>query len=514
MANKKLEIMELRRILRLQGQGKSDRFIAEYLGISRNTVSKYLGLLKVSGYTTDGLLSLNDEQLNNIVNPIVTTRPRKAVELENLFPVLDQKLRRAGITKQKVWEEYRKDHPEGYSFTQFRHYYNIWRNAKKPSLRMIHKPGDKMYIDYTGHKMRLVDKLNGKKTEVEIFVAVLGASQYTYIEASPSQRKEDFILSVENALHFFGGVPEAIVPDNLKSAVTKPNRYEPILNESFYYFAEHYATVIFPARVRKPKDKALAENAVGISYSRIFAPLDKKVFFTLESLNEAIWEKLEEYNATPLTNRESSRKELFEEFEKEALSPLPPARYDMRYSNPGTVHKNYHVYLREDKHYYSVPYQYLGKKVKVVYTQDLVEIYYNYKQLATHARDRSPQGFTTNTDHMPSKHQHFVNQSPERFIEKADEIGTYTRLMVMKILETSRYADAAYRSCSGLINLSRKVGNVRLENACRRALEFEVYNYKVVENILAKDLDKHQEPDPKVKQLPKHNNIRGKKNYK
>ena len=190
MANKKLESMELRRILRLHGQGKSDRFIAEYLGLSRNTVSKYIGFFKVSGYTIDSLLCLNDEQLNDIINPVVYTRPKKAIELENLFPVLDQKLRRAGISKHKVWEEYRKGYPDGYSYIQFRHYYNLWRSAKKPSLRMIHKPGDKMYIDYAGHKMGLVDKLTGDKTEVEVFVAVLGASQYTYIEASPSQKKK------------------------------------------------------------------------------------------------------------------------------------------------------------------------------------------------------------------------------------------------------------------------------------------------------------------------------------
>ena len=225
-------------------------------------------------------------------------------------------------------------------------------------------------------------------------------------------------------------------------------------------------------------------------------------------------EKLEEYNGSPLTNLESSRKDLFEEIEKEALSPLPPTRYDMKYSNPGTVHKNCHVYLREDKHYYSVPYQYLGKKVKVVYTQNLVDIYYNYKLIASHERERSVQGFTTNTEHLPSKHQYIVNQSPERFIKQADEIGTYTRQMVIRILETSRYADAAFRSCSGIINLSRKVGIVRLENACRRALEFDVYTYKVVESILAKELDRYPEPEKKVKNLPKHNNIRGKQNYK
>lgn len=514
MANKKLGIMELRTILRLHGQGKSDRFIADYLGISRNTVSKYLGLFRVSGYTIDGLLCLNDEQLDGIINPVSTPRPAKAVELEAFFPILDQKLRRKGMTKQKVWEEYRKDHPGGYSFTQFRDYYNQWRDAKKPSFRMVHKPGDKMYVDYTGQKLRIVDKLSGEKREVEVYVAVLGASQYTYIEASASQKKEDFILSTERALHFFGGVPDAIVPDNLKSAVTTPDRYEPLLNETYYYFAEHYATVIFPARVRKPKDKALAENAVGISYSKIFAPLQKKVFFPLESLNEAIWEMLKEYNAAPLSNRESSRLELFEELDKKAHNPLPPTRYDMKYSNPGTVHKTYHVYLREDKHYYSVPYQYIGKKVKVTYTHNHVEVYYNYKLIASHNRDRTPQGYTTNKEHMPSKHQHYANRSPEVYLKQADEIGTYTREMVMRILETSRYPDAAYRSCSGLINLSRKVGGVRLENACKRALEFEVYTYKVVETILAKEMDRYREADPKIKQLPKHKNIRGKNNYK
>jgi len=506
--------MELRKILRLHHQERSDRFIAEYLGISRNTVSKYIELSKISGYSIEGLLALNDEQLDSIINPIIKVRPEKLLALEQLFPVFDQKLRRTGMTKQKLWEEYREDHPKGYSSTQFLHYYNQWRNTKKPSLRMHHKPGDKMYIDYTGHKMRIVDKLTGEKIQVEVFVAVLGASQYTYIEASVSQKKEDFILSVENALHYFGGVPLAIVPDNLKSAVTKPNRYEPKLNEAFHYFAEHYATVIFPARVRKPKDKALAENAVRISYSRIFAPLDKKVFFTLESLNEAILKKLEEYNATPLTNRENSRKELFEEFEKDALSPLPPMRYDMKYSNPSTVYKNCHIYLREDKHYYSVPYQYLGKKVKVVYTQRLVDVFYNYKLIASHHRDRTVQGFTTKTEHLPAKHQYIIDLSPEKLIKQADEVGAYTRQMVVKILETYRYPDAAYRSSAGLINLSGKVGAIRLENACRRALEFEVFTYKVVENILAKELDKYPEPSTNKKKLPNHKNIRGKQNYK
>lgn len=498
----------------MHAQGKSCRFIGQYLEMSRNTVSKYLELSKISGYTTEGLLKLTDEQLNDIINPDVKANPQKRAELEKLFPVFDQKLRRTGMTKTKLWAEYRKEYPDGYKSTQFLKYYNQWRKAKKPTLRMIHKPGDKMFVDYTGQKMRIVDKVTGEKTEVEVFVAVLGASQYTYIEASPSQRLEDFVKSVENALHFFGGVPEAIVPDNLKSAVTKSHRYEPKVNESFNYFAEHYATFIFPARAYKPKDKALAENAVGISYSKIFAPLDKKVFFTLEALNKGILELLEEYNATPLSKLEYSRKDLFDDYEREILSPLPPARYDMKYTNPSTVYQNCHVYLREDKHYYSVPYMYLGKTVKVVYTQNLVEIYYKYKLLTTHERDRTVQGFTTRVEHLPEKHQHFLNRSPEKFIKSADKVGTYTRELIIKILETSRYADQAYRSCAGVLRMQNKVGNIRLDNACRRALEFEAYTCTVIERILAKDLDRYPETCSTNKKLPDHKNIRGDQDYK
>jgi transposase len=473
-----------------------------------------LELSKISGYTIDGLLKLTDEQLNDIINPGINANPQRLVELKKLFPVFDQKLRRPGMTKTKLWAENYKEYPDGYCSTQFLKYYNQWRKAKKPTLRMIHKPGDKMYIDYTGQKMRIIDKVTGEKTEVEVFVAILGASQYTYVEASGSQRLEYFIKSVENALHYFGGVPEVIVPDNLKSAVTKSHRYEPKVNESFNNFAEHYATFIFPARAYKPKDKALAENAVGISYSKIFAPLDKKVFFTLEALNKGILELLVEYNSTPLAKLESSRKELFDEYERATLSPLPPTRYDMRYTNPSTVYQNCHVYLREDKHYYSVPYMYLGKTVKVVYTQNLVEIYYKYKLLTTHGRDRTIQGFTTRVEHLHEQHQYFLNQSPEKFIESADKVGTYTREMIIKILETSHYADQAYRSCAGVLRLQNRVGNIRLENACRRALEFEAYTCTVVERILAKDLDKYPEPGSTNKKLPNHKNIRGEKGYK
>jgi transposase len=514
MANKKLEIMEIRRILRLHHSGRSKRFIAEYLGLSRNTVNKYLDLFALSGYTYEELLKRSDQQLNKLFESKITTAPANLVELERLFPVIDRELKRPGMTKQMQWEAYYRTHPNGYKSTQFVRYYNLWKKSSSPSMHMNHKAGEMVFIDYAGHKMRIVDKITGKQTPVEVFLAVLGASQYTYIEASLSQKKDDFIRSSENTFLYFGGVSQAIVPDNLKSAVTKADRYEPKINEAFLDFAEHYGTVIYPARVRKPKDKALVENAVRIAYQRIFAPLSKKVFFSLESLNKAILEKLEEYNNTPLTRKGKSRRELFEEMEKQVLKPLPSSRYQIKQYAMGTVYKNCHVCLQKDGHYYSVPYYYLRKKVKIVYSQDDVKIFHNYNLIATHKRDRAMEGYTTVTEHLPEKHQYILNLSPEKLIDTADEIGTHTRELIIKILEEGRYPAAAFRSCSGVINLARKVGNIRVENACKRALDYKQHNYRIVNTILEKGLDKITDGSEDEIKLPDHKNIRGKRNYK
>lgn len=506
--------METRRILRLHLQGKSLRFISEYLGISRNTVTKYVHFFRVCGVPFDDLLEFSDQQLDDLYKPPEKQVPAKLRVLQKLFPVLDQKLKRPGMTKQKLWEEYKHGHPEGYSSTQFYHYYNVWKKINSFTLHMTHQAGDKMFIDYTGHKMRIVDRKSGNKIPVEVFVAVLGASQYTYVEASMSQKKEDFISCVEHALQFYGGVPEAIVPDNLKSAVSTANRYEPVINETFKDFADHYQTIVYPTRIRKPKDKSLVENAVKIIYTRIFAPLDKKVFYDLESLNRAILEKLALHNEAVHTGKKISRKNLFEQMEKHVLKSLPGRPYQMKSIAIGTVYKNCHVYLPLDKHYYSVPYYYLRMKVKIVYSQQLVEIYHKYKLIATHERDRSPHQYTTVADHLPEKHQYMLDLSPEKLISDADAIGTNTRLMVMKILDNGSYPDQSFRSCAGIINLAKKVGTTRVENACKRALEYEQFSYTMVRTILERGLDRDTDKERKNIKLPDHQNIRGKRNYK
>lgn len=506
--------METRRILRLHESGKSKRFIAEYLGISRNTVTKYLDFYKVCGKNYEEINELTDQQLEDMFEPQVKELPEKLKVLQELFPVIDQKLKRPGMTKQRAWEEYLQDHPDGYGSTQFCHYFNLWKKSSSVTMHMTHKAGDKMFIDFTGRKLAITDKKTGEKTQLEVFAAILGASQYTYVEAVRSQKKEDFISCVENALHFFGGVPQAIVPDNLRSAVTSANRYEPVLNETFKDFADHYQTIVYPTRIRKPKDKSLVEGVVKIIYRRIFAKLDKKTFYDLESLNLAILKELAAHNDTPLTGRKYSRKDLFEQMEKNILNSLPAQPYHMKEFAMGTVYKNSHVYLARDKHYYSVPYYYLRKKVKIIYTQEIVEIYYNYKRIAVHDRDRQPHGYTTITDHLPESHQYVKELSPEKLIKEADEIGVNTRELIIKILEEGSYPAQAHSSCSGVIGFASKVGAVRVENACKRALDYGQHTYTVIKNILEKGLDKLLDETQDHVILPEHKNIRGKQNYK
>ncbi|WP_268225866.1 IS21 family transposase, partial [Sinomicrobium oceani] len=377
-----------------------------------------------------------------------------------------------------------------------------------------HKAGDKLFIDYAGKKLSIVNKQTGEITEVEFFVAILGASQYTYAEASPSQQKEDFIASVENALHFYGGVPQAIVPDNLKSAVTKSSKFEPTINETFLDFAEHYQTTVLPARAYKPRDKSLAEGAVRILYQRIFAALRNRVFHTLEALNDAIWDELDKHNNKKLTSRPLSRLQMFNTIEKQELSPLPCKRYEIKHQSMATVGQNGHIQLGKDKHYYSVPYQYIRKKVKILYTTTTVEIYHKYNRIAVHKRSIKPYNYTTQTDHLASAHKFMTEWTPQRFINWGASIDESVKAFIVGLLDQRLHPEQAYKSCLGVLSFTKKVGNQRLAAACKRALDFNIYNYRIIETILQKGLDTIDEDlEDDVPELPFHTNIRGNNYY-
>ena len=309
-------------------QGRSKLSIATHTGVSRNTVKVYLAAFSSSGCSFEQIDALNDKELDDFFGKSREHAPNnRLIALQRCFPSIDRELKRTGVSRMMLWEAYMKEFPDGFRYTQFCFYYNQWKNRVNPVMHLDHKAGDKLFIDFAGQKLTIVDKDTGEVVEVEVFVAILAASQLTYVEAVMSQQKEDFISACENTLHYLGGVPAAIVPDNLKAAVTKSNRYEPTLNDTFADFADHYGTTILPARAYRPRDKALVEGAVKIAYSRIYAPLNKQVFHSLAELNSAILEALESHNTQLLKGRNYSRRLQFEEIEREALNPLPVLRY-------------------------------------------------------------------------------------------------------------------------------------------------------------------------------------------
>jgi len=515
MANNPIRMSKIRQILQLHHQGRSKLQIATQTGIARNTLKKYLKQFTESKLTFHEISELSDKDLEELfAKPPEQPISEKLQTLFHLFPTIDKELKKKGMTRQLLWEQYKAHHPDGFGVSQFKHYYARWKAQVNPVMRMEHKAGDKLYVDFAGDKLSVVDAGTGEIKAVEVFVAILGASQLTYVEAVASQGKEDFIAACENALHFCGGVPAAIVPDNLKAAVTKSSKYEPTVNETFLDFAQHYSTTILPARSYRPRDKALVENAVKIVYSRIYAKVRAGVYHSLEQLNAAIKAALEEHNNAHLKGRNYSRRQQFEEVERAALMPLPPLRYELKKCLYATVAKNGHVALSADKHYYSVPYRYIGKKVKLLFSRHSVEIYYNYERIALHTRARLAYHYTTDKEHLASTHRFVAEWTPQKFIQWAEAIHEDVKLYILKVLERKQHPEQAYKSCVGILSFAKKIEKERLVKACQRALGYGAYNYKTIQTILEKELDKKDTPsETDHLSMPFHDNIRGENYY-
>ena len=513
MSNWRISMNKMRGIIRLsEGNGLSNRQIARALNISRPVVSQYLIDYKASGLSYDKIAVMNDDELMDVFENNRKKESGKYQKLSEKFDYFVKELKKPGVTLDILWKEYKKENQDGYSRTQFCYYFQVWRNSSEVTMHIEHKAGEKLFVDYTGKKLLVCDRKTGAGREVETMVAILGASQLTYAEAVESQKKEDWIKANEHALRYFGGVTQAIVPDCLKSAITNGNKYEADINPEYNDFARYYGTVILPARPDCPKDKALAENAVKIIYTRIFAPLRNSMFYSLEELNEAIWENLETHNNTMFQRMKISRWELFNETEKGALKPLPAEKYELRGFLNLKVQFNYHIAFSPDTHYYSVPWQNKGKRVTVIYTATSVEIYHKNIRIAFHQRDRTVNGYATLKEHMPPQHQFYDGWSPQRFINWGKEIGSETQIMIEKILESRKFPEQAYKVCLGILNLSKKHGNQRLNLACMRALQFNCYSYKSVKNILEKGLERVEEETAPL-ELPLHENIRGKQYF-
>jgi len=515
MAGKLINMNVIKQIIRLSQNGETKQGISNALKISRNTVKKYLHLIRLNGLPPDILLLMDDMHLENLFATPADPDPERYDHLKNLFPTYDKELERTGVNRWVLWGEYKQKHPDGYSYSQFCYHLQQYFKYKKVTMHFEHVAGDKLYIDFTGKKLLVVDRKTGELKKVEVFVATLGYSQLTYVEALPNQKKEYFINATQNALHYFGGVPRVLVCDNLKAGVTKASRYEADLNEDYLEMANHYGTAILPARSAKPRDKALVEKHVSFVYSRIFAPLRDRVFYSIEELNKAIHELLEKLNTETFQGRDYSRRERFEADERQTLLPLPSERYEIKEYAYATVLKISHVQLSKDKHYYSVPYRHIGDKVTIAYTCSSVSIYYKNERIAFHSRNFKKYGYTSIKEHLPSQHRFIAEWNPDKFIRWAVTIDPVVEAFIKKVLEAKVYPEQAYRSCVGILSFDKKIGRERLINACKRATHFNTYNYKIIERIIQSKHDLLPLEDETLVQqtLPLHENIRGASYY-
>lgn len=502
---------QIRRIIQLDLQGISRSEIARSQGIARNTVRHYLDLFKNHFQDLSLALEWSDEELHRLVSCKPVAAPNLHQELFERFKNYERELSRTGVSRQLLWLEYRKDTPNGLQRSQFCNLFRQWQKTQQVVMHLEHKAGDKLFVDFAGDKLYLTDIDTGERTALDVFVATLACSQLTYVEALPNQKKVYFLAALANSLAYFEGVPQAIVPDNMKTAVKRADRYEPELNESLEHFAAHYGTCIYPARSGKPRDKALVENAVQLTYERIYAPLRNQVFSSLSALNETILIQLKQHNDMLFQGKDYSRRSRFEAIERDALLPLPTKKYQLQFFHIAKVHPDCHVLLSEDKHYYSVPYTLVGEYVKLVYTIETVEIYHKYTRIASHQRMIAKHHYTTLKEHLPQQHQWLMNWSPVFFEEQALKIGVNTHLAIQLLLIKRTYPAQAYKSCAGILSLAQKVGNGRMENACERAIEYEGISYTLIKSILDRELDRVPIHDEIITSpcIVHHENIRG-----
>jgi transposase len=508
-------VRKIKEVLRLHYEkGFSTRQIAKSLGIGRSTVHDYLDRSQQAELSWPLAADLDETSLEHRLYP--TTLAYAAQEKHQMpsMEYLYQEMKKKGVTLQLLWHEYKEANPDGYQYSRFCYHYSQWVRKLDLCLRQEYRAGEKLFVDYAGQTMEITDPETGEIQEVQIFVATLGASNYTFAEATLSQELSSWVQSHVHAFEFFGGVAEILVPDNLKSAVKRPCRYEPDLNATYREFAEHYGAVIIPARVAKAKDKAKVESGVLQVEHWVLAPLRNRTFFSLSELKEAVAEKLQALNSRPFQKLESTRKLLFETLEKPVLKPLPVHSYVYAEWKSARVNIDYHIEV--DHHYYSVPYQLVHEKLDVRFTDTLVEVFFKGRRITSHLRSYRKGAHTTLREHMPKSHQKYLEWTPSRLVHWAGQIGPHTQKLVACIIENRPHPEQGYRSCLGLLRLGKTYSPERLEAACARALQMKAYSYKNVESILKKGLDRQPlatASPPTPLPLLEHANLRGKEYY-
>jgi transposase len=508
MATERLSMRKTREILRQKWElGRTHREVAASVGLSLGAVALTLGRAAAAGLDWAAAQALSDVALEErLYGPRDEAAARPLPDCEYIHA----ERKKPGVTLELLHLEYLDKHPDGYRYTQFCERYREWLKRRGLTMRQEHRAGEKLFIDYAGKKPHLIDPKTGEVIEVELFVAVLGASNYTYAEASLTQRGPDFIASHVRALHDLGGVPAALVPDQLKSGVIAACRYEPGIQRTYEDLARHYGTAVLPARPHRPRDKAKVEVAVQIVERWIVARLRHETFFSLEALNARIAELLVELNGRRMRVYGASRRELFERIDRQALKPLPSEPF--AYSEWRTARLNIDYHAEIDHHYYSAPHALVHEQVEARLTAITVEIFHRGVRVASHVRSYRRGGHTTIAEHMPKAHQKHLEWTPSRIVHWAGSIGPKTRELAEAILAERRHPEQGYRSCLGILRLGKRYGNERLEAACARAVAVRARSYRHVESILKNGLDRLPSPDEQREEgttPAAHENTRG-----
>lgn len=516
MAGKIMCMSTIKQLLLLHRDGYGIKYISRHTGMSKNTVKSYLLKIDFLKYPIEELLKLDDPILMtrlHIGNPAYSDL-RHDTLLEQL-PIYVAELKKKGVTRHLLWEEYSSQNETHYSYSQFCHHLYQYSKSKQVTMVLQHEAGDKLMIDFAGKKMSYVDKETGELIDCQLYIAILPYSNYCYVQACLSQSLPDFIYCTANCLRALGGVPRALVTDNLKSAVTKTDKYEPEVNIVFEQFGNHYGTTVYPARAYKPKDKAAVENMVKIAYTHIMARLRHNQFFALAELNEAIAKQVFLFNQRRMQTKGYTREEQFNSSEKPMLKPLPDLPFEIQYTRTYKVGFNCHFCLTPDKHYYSVPHTFVGQKVVVIFTRSTVRVYHKGTLLCIHLRDTRMGKYTTNEDHLCSHHKAYNQRSPEYYKQKALKISATTdQLFDLIFAQPGRYPEQLYKTCDGLLNLARVYKNGEdFDKACKISIEECNYTYGFIKRLLDNRMVADEHPIIEDRPLPKHSNIRGKEYY-
>jgi transposase len=521
MANQAISMQQIRALLHLLEKGHSLRAMSEQLGISRQPITTYVARIKRSSYTLEALRGLSDAQLADIVyatpDQIDYSDNERRMDFVARVPYFLEELKRTGVTRALLWEEYKKECKDPYRYTQFCILVKEAGKITQATMHLVHDPAAMVMVDFAGDKMSYVDHSTGEVILCPVLVCVLPYSKYTFALALPNATIPQVIKGLNACLGYFGGVPLSLKTDNLRQVVTKSCRYEPVFTEAMQQWALHYNITLLATRVARPKDKGAVENEVKIAYQRIYAPLRDTVFHSITELNTAILKQLALHNEKLFQLKDHSRIQQFETEEKTLLQGLPAEAFVVKHQVLSKVQKNYHITLGENYHHYSVPYQYIGKQVSAVYDTDIVEVYHLHHRIALHTRSYKKHGFTTIGEHMPDGHQQFYEQqgwTPAHFLNEAVRIGSSVHDYMDAVLKSRSFTEQTYNACRGLLRLHNQYGAKRMQAACARALHGSVFNYRTIQNILLMNQDQLDiDSQDDVFRVPEHANLRGPNAY-